>query len=817
MQITERTVQRLHEGFRFLKVDVDCKKDYSTLILDDSAWEQVTVPHDWAIGHDFCEDNDASYHTIVADGIKRPIRHTGRTGALPTVGCGWYRLPLYIPPEAEGKRLELVFDGVMWECEIYLNGNPVGAHHFGYTSFTIDITPFARFGASNLLAVKATVKPNCSRWYPGAGIFRNVYLVTRAKDSLSYCGIRTWIRDVTEESASLTVNISADGAPDTFEIELCSPEGTNVLSGRGLFVAGHGVYTAKIDSPALWSVSSPLLYTLRVKTFRGGKRTDCDEVRIGFRDCRFDPDEGLFLNGEPLKLHGVCDHHDLGCLGAAVNVSALRRKLSLLLGMGVNAIRTSHNPPAPELLDLCDEMGLLVIDEMFDEWRVPKVENGYFQYFDKHAETDATAVIHRDMNHPSVFAWSIGNEVPEQKLEGGAEVAKMLSDICHREDPTRPTTIGIDQPAAAEEHGFFDAVDLIGLNYKPYLYKQFHEKYPDKIFYGSETASCISTRGEYKLPAVVQSPMPIYDDLTQSDYGLSAPHWAYYPDRELCEQIDDPFIFGEFVWTGFDYLGEPTPYYTEWPARSSYFGILDTAGIPKSRYYLYKSMWTDSKVLHVLPHWNFEGHEGETVPVHILTNYDRVELFVNGSSAGIREKQKATEPLGEKRIYEDFRDINRCRIVFDNVTYAKGELVAVARGENGEELARTRVKTAGKPYAIRLEAEEKFLTAGGEDVCFVRAKIVDRYGYPCPTAECTLRFRAEGAGTLYATDNGDPRDTVGFFSDVRKTLNGSCVAVVRASADQVGNISLFADAEGLVSAATTIFLEESEQLVSDMQ
>lgn len=808
MQAIERTIQRFHVGYRFLKTALDCPDDLSAPDLDDSAWEQVTVPHDWAIGHDFDEENDVSYQKVTADGITNAIRHTGRTGALPTVGCGWYRLPFFVPADAEGKQLELVFDGIMWESEIYINGTKLHENRFGYASFAVNITSCVQFGKQNLLAVKATVRPDCSRWYSGAGIFRNVRLITKSTDSLSYCGIRTWIRNVTPESATLTVNISTDGDPDTFEIELCSPEGSNILSGRGLIVARGGVYTAKVEAPVLWSVERPALYTLRVKTFRGGVRTDCDSVRIGFRDCRFDADRGFFLNGKPLKIHGVCDHHDLGVFGAAVNPSALRRKLKLLCDMGVNAVRTSHNPPSPELLDLCDQMGLLVMDELFDEWRTPKVANGYAKYFDERAEIDAAAVIRRDINHPSVFLWSIGNEVPEQRQKDGAEIARMLSDLCHREDPTRPTTMGFDADLAAEQNGFFDAVDLIGLNYKPHHYKLFHEKYPDKIFYGSETASCVSTRGEYKLPAAVESPMNKHDALTLSDYALSAPHWACYPDRELTEQLDDAFIFGEFVWTGFDYLGEPTPYYTEWPARSSYFGILDTAGLPKSRYYLYKSLWSRDKVLFIMPHWNFEGHEGENIPVHILTNYDRVELFVNGSSMGVREKLRNTAPLGEERVYGDFRDISRCRIVFDNVTYTPGELVAVARGENGEELARARVKTAGKPYAIRLATEQKSLAPDGEDACFIRATVVDRYGYPCPTAACVLRFHTEGVGMLYATDNGDPRDTSGYFCAERKTLNGACVAVIKSSAGQTGNIDVYADAEGLVSAAATVFVAE---------
>ncbi len=807
MQASERNITRLHTGYRFLRTDSEDTRNFAAPEVDDSLWQSVTVPHDWAIGYDFDEKHDLSYQNVVADGISKAIPHTGRTGALPTVGIGWYRLPIHIPTEDEGRRLELIFDGIMWESEIFINGSSVATNHFGYRSFAVDITDHVRFGETNILAIKATVKPSCSRWYSGGGIFRNVWLVKKSVDSLAYCGIRTWIRDVSAESATLTVNIFTQGAPDSFEIELCDPSGTNILSGRGMIVNNHGIYTARPESPILWSLSSPVLYTLRIRTFHNGKKTDCDSISIGFRDCRFDPDRGFLLNGVPTKLHGVCDHHDLGALGAAVNRAALHRKLTLLADMGVNAIRTSHNPPAPELLELCDRMGFAVIDEMFDEWRLPKVENGYAKYFDDHAEEDAAAIIHRDINHPSVILWSIGNEIIEQRREDGAEVARFLCDVCHREDPTRLTTIGLDAPLPAEENGFFDAVDVIGLNYKPFLYKQLHEKYPQKIFYGSETASCVSTRGEYKLPAAVESPMQKYEDLTQSDYGLAAPHWACYPDRELAEQAEDPFIFGEFVWTGFDYLGEPTPYYSEWPARSSYFGAIDTAGIPKSRFYLYKSLWRSDPVLYLLPHWNFEGHEGEIIPIHIFTNYDRVELFVNGRSMGIKSKTTETEPLGDKRIYSDLRDISRCRIIFDDVPYTPGELVAVARGEKGEELARTRVKTADKPYAIRLYPERKVICADGEDVCYVRAIVTDLYGYPCPTANCTVRFRVEGAGVLAATDSGDPRDTVGFFSHERTLLNGACVAIVRPLEGKTGNVDIYADSDGLLSAATTVFVQ----------
>ena len=670
-------------------------------------------------------------------------------------------------------------------------------------SLISSLTKYA--GARNVLAIRAVVKPNCSRWYPGAGIYRNAYLVTKSEASIAYCGIRTWIRDVSEESATLTVNLSTDGCADSFEIELCAPDGSAVLSGRGMIVGKTGVYTARVESPELWSLEKRNLYTLRVKIFSEGKRTDADSVKIGFRDCRVDAAEGFFLNGKHLKFKGVCNHHDLGVFGAAINLSALRRQLTILQDIGVNAIRTSHNPPAPELLSLCDEMGFLVMDEFFDEWKNPKVANGYAKYFDEHAEADVASIIHRDINHPSIVMWSIGNEMVEIRRPDGVEVAKLLCEVCHREDPTRPTTAGLNHPTTAEPNGFFEALDVIGLNYTPHLYKMFHDKYPDKAFFGSETVSCLSTRGEYRLPAVVEMPAKPNSDLTVSDYALASTSWSYHPDREFVAQEDVSSNLGEFVWTGFDYLGEPTPYHAEWPARSSFFGIVDTAGLPKSRFYQYKSQWSDKKVLFVMPHWNFEGREGEKVPVHIFTNYDRVELFVNGQSMGVKEKSHEVRDYGVNRIIEGNPDIARCRIVYEDVVYAPGELVAVALGENGEVLARTRVKTAGEPYSIKLVPETKAIIADGEDACFVRVYVVDRYGYVCPTASNLIRFRAAGAGTLYATDNGDPRETAGYFRREKKALNGALVAVIKSQKGETGTVDLYADADGLVSSATTIF------------
>ena len=799
----ERITKRLHEGFKFKKLPAsEIEQNLSSPALDDSSWECVTVPHDWAVGHDFKKEYDITYRNIMADGILKPIEQTGRSGALPTEGIGWYRLSLDIPKESKGKILELIFDGVMWECEVYLNGAPVGKNHFGYRSFSIDISDAASYGADNLLAVKAILPHDASRWYPGSGIYRNVYFVTKEKDSVAYCGIKTQI-DTKQDGSLAEIELSVDtcGEPDLIKFQLTDKDGNTVLTGEG-----NGTINTALPSPKLWTLEEPYLYTLKVSTVKGGEVSDTDSVRLGFRNCLFTPDKGFFLNGKPTKIHGVCMHHDLGIFGAAINYSVLKRQITIMHEMGVNSIRTSHNPPAPELLDLCDEMGILVMDEFFDEWRIPKIGGGYAKNFDEHAESDVVAIIRRDINHPSVFMWSIGNEIEEQKQADGAKTARWLTDICHREDRTRPTTAGLNSNIQAEENGFFDAVDLVGLNYKPHLYKKYHEKYPDKIFYGSETESCVSTRGEFKLPVVVESIAPCREDLTVSDYALSSPQWAYYPDREFIAQRDD-FIFGEYVWTGFDYMGEPTPYYSAWPSRSSYFGIVDLSGLPKSRYWQYLAEWTDNDVLFIMPHWNLEGHEGEEIPVHIITNYNKAELFLNGKSLGVKEKVKNPEYNCSERIIKDRSVQSAYRIIFD-VPYEAGELVAVAYDKNGNEAMRKSVKTVGEPYSIKLEAERTELCADGEDVCYVRAYAYDKEGNPCPTASNLISFSAEGAGRIYGTDNGDQRETSGFFNTNRKLLNGACVAALISKKGCSGKLCLTAKSEGLVEASVTIEVKQ---------
>jgi beta-galactosidase len=469
----------------------------------------------------------------------------------------------------------------------------------------------------------------------------------------------------------------------------------------------------------------------------------------------------------------------------------MRRQLEILQEMGCNAIRTSHNPPAPELLDLCDEMGFLVIDEAFDEWAAGKVKNGYHRLFQDWAEKDLRAMIRRDRNHPCIILWSIGNEIREQGQKDGAKIAQWLTDICHDEDATRPVTAGFNNTDAAIKNGLAAAVDVPGWNYKPHLYKKYREEHPDWIMYGSETASTVSSRGIYEFPAEEEIPVKVRPSLHTSSYDLAAPKWATTPDKEFLAQEECEFSLGEFVWTGFDYLGEPTPYREEWPSRSSYFGIVDLCGIPKDRYYLYQSQWSEKSVLHLLPHWNWDGFEGKAIPVHCYTSYGQAELFLNGKSLGIRKKSG-------RSLYE------RYRLIWNEVTYEPGTLKVVAYDDQGVEVASKEIKTSGAPARIELQPDVQQLRADGDDLCYITAGIVDKDGNPCPTANCPVTFTVHGAGEFAAADNGDPTDTESFRSPTRSAFSGKCMLIVRSLSDRAGEITIEAVSNGLTGATATI-------------
>ncbi|MBQ8640942.1 MAG: DUF4982 domain-containing protein [Clostridia bacterium] len=799
----ERITKRLAYDWRFrLYPEGEAPAEVLAPDYNDADWETVRVPHDWAASGVFDELNDCSYSAISQDGIDRPIELSGRTGALPIVGLGIYRFPLDVTENDRGQNISLEFDGVMWDSDIYINGKHVFFNHFGYKSFSVDITEAVEYGKTNLLTVAARVYHDCSRWYPGAGIYRNVYLVKKSPVHIAYNGV--WLRqlEITEGAAKFLLMLDYTG-PETvsFRADILSPAGETVVR------AEHGTYLGElsdifmIPDVQLWDLETPNLYTANISLLdEDGTAVDTVSVRFGARKIQFTPEGGFFLNGRQQKLNGVCNHHDLGSLGAAVNTAALRRQLRLMREMGVNAIRTSHNPPSPELLNLCDELGFVVMDEFFDEWYIPKVTSGYAKYYREHAAQDVVDVIRRDRNHPSVVMWSIGNEINEQHDREGWRAAMMLTETVHRTDPTRPTTAGFDRGWACFDNHLANFVDVVGLNYKPHLYAEVHRKHPDMVLVGTETASCVSTRGIYHFPAVMNIPVRYEDDLTVSAYDMAAPGWAYYAEREFAAQDDYPFMAGEFVWTGMDYLGEPTPYYNKWPSRSSYFGVVDLAGLPKNRFYGYKAHWTDAEVLHVFPHWNWEGMEGQVVPVHVYSSYPMVELFVNGASQGKRVFTRT----GNIADSAPGTDIPRYRLMWNDVVYQPGEVKAVAYDENGRIAAEAVVKTAGKPDHLVLAADRDTIAADGDDLVYVTAAVVDADGVVCPLADNRLTFAADGAGELLTTDAGDQRETESFARPDKKALAGYLVGCVRSVSGKTGRLTVSVSGEGLQGASVTV-------------
>ena len=791
-----RVVRELKRGWRFIRED---PKGAEGEGFDDSSWQEVRVPHDWAIAGPFDRENDIMISKRVRDGKTIERVRTGNTGGLPHVGVAWYRLPFDLPEDPGQRRVRVEFDGVMSHSKVYCNGRPAGGWPYGYTSFAFDLTDLARPG-ENVLAVRVDNKPCASRWYPGAGIYRNVRLIVTGPVCVSHWGTYVTTPEVDVDARTAKVKIRTEveshvAGPQAVELltTITDPDGKAVASAAtSMDLDAKDIFEQElaVKDARLWAPDTTNLYKVVTALRLGGEEVDGCETIFGIREMRFDASKGFFINGQPLEFKGVCLHHDLGPLGTAVNRRALERQLSLLQEMGCNAIRTSHNPPAPELLELCDSMGFLVIDEAFDEWRAGKRDNGYHTLFDEWAEKDMRALVRRDRNHPCVMMWSIGNEIHEQGDEKGAEVARFLSDICHEEDPTRPTTAGFNDSNGAIRNGLADAVDVPGWNYKPRLYARFHNDHPDWPSYGSETASCISSRGEYYFP-VDEETVPVRESLQVNSYDLSSPHWAYSPDVEFRAQDELPYVMGEFVWTGSDYLGEPTPYFTQWPSRSSYFGIIDLCGIPKDRYYLYQSKWSEREVLHLLPHWTWPGREGETTPVHCYTSYRSAELFVNGVSQGVRSK-------GDSAIMQ------RYRLVWSGVRYEPGELKVVVYDREGNPVAERVVRTAGEPAALRLSADRASLHPDGDDLAFVTVEVVDSDGSLCPRADVSIKFDLDGPGEIVAVGNGDPTSVESFAARERKAFNGKCMVVVRTVKGEGGPMRLSAESEGLKGAAVEL-------------
>ncbi len=765
--------------------------------LDDSEWETVSVPHDWAIRKPFDLNQDMQWVLVKEDGDKEAKLRTGRTGALPIFGVAWYRKILEIPSLDSGKCFSVEFDGAMSQAKVYCNGEFVGEWPYGYTSFSFDLTKYLKVGQKNVLAVRLENKPESSRWYSGAGIYRNVRLIATNPVHVAHWGTYITTPNISEKKGTVSIQtkvLNQSSVSEKVELvtDIYNHIGEKVATTKTsqiIAVVGQFSQTLEVKNPELWDINSPVRYRAISQVFVDKTLKDTYETSFGFRILRFDQDKGFYLNEKHVKLQGVCLHHDLGPLGAAVNFRATQRQLEIMKEMGCNAIRTSHNPPSPELLELCDSMGLVVIVESFDEWKNGKNVNGYNRFFNEWAEKDMVAMIHRDRNHPSVIMWSIGNEIREQEMADGKLKAKFLVNICHREDPTRPTTAGFDRPDGALKNGLADVVDLVGFNYKPFIYKKVHADHPNYKIYGSETASTLSSRGVYKFPAK-ENKGPWYDDYQTSSYDLDYAGWASTPDTEFEMQDECDFSLGEFVWTGFDYLGEPTPYNEGTPAKSSYFGIVDLAGLKKDRFYLYQSRWSTTPVLHLLPHWNWEGKEDDTIPVFCYTNYPKVELFVNGKSMGVKSKRN----IGK---YEKYR------LMWTNVIYQPGEIKAVAYDDKGNVQKTEIIKTAGTPASIRLTADRDTIDADGKDVSFVTIEIIDKDGNLCPNAQRLLFFKTEGVGTLKALCNGDPTDLTSFSSNYMKAFNGKLIAIV-SSTKSSGEIKLTVSGERLSNAEIVV-------------
>lgn len=809
----ERTLQTLEKGWKFTRED---NKDSFQTNYNDSKWQNVVVPHDWAIYGPFGIDNDKQNVAIAQDGQKEAMEHAGRTGGLPFVGVGWYRLKFDNKHFAEGKKATIIFDGAMSNAEVYLNGKKVGHWPYGYNSFHFDVTEFMnKDGKDNLLSVRLENKPESSRWYPGAGLYRNVHVVVTSDTYVPTWGTQITTPKVNKEFATAKI-ITKLVFPKENKIsdyiihtEIFDAKGkkvsSSVANGNDLY-KNYFEQDIHILSPNMWTIDNPHLYKA-VSTIKKGETVkDVYTTTFGVRTIEIVPDKGFFLNGERTVFKGVCNHHDLGPLGAAVNDAAIRRQIRILKDMGCNAIRTSHNMPAPELVRACDEMGMMLMVESFDEWKGAKVQNGYHKIFDQWAEKDLVNLLHQFRNNPSVVMWCIGNEVPDQhNPQRGPKLSRFLQDICHREDPTRPVTQGMDAPDAVVGNNMAATMDVAGFNYRPHRYKVNYSKLPQQIILGSETASTVSSRGVYKFP-VVRASMKKYEDHQSSSYDVEHCGWSNLPEDDFIQHEDLPYCIGEFVWTGFDYLGEPTPYYSDWPSHSSLFGIIDLAGLPKDRYYLYRSHWNKKEeTLHILPHWNWQGREGQVTPIFVYTNYPTAELFINGKSQGKRTKDLTVTVHNSEdaKSRQEFKRQKRYRLMWFDTKYEPGTVKVVAYNDKGEPVAEKEMKTAGKPYKIELIADRSEIKADGKDLSFITVKVVDKDGNLCPNAENLINFKVTGEGSYRAGANGKTTSLESFQKPSMKVFSGMMTAIV-SSNEKAGTIKLQAMSKGLKTATITI-------------
>ena len=740
---------------------------------DNASWQQVTVPHDWAISGPFDKKWDLQVVAIKENGEDVATEKSGRSGALPWIGKGYYKTTFTVP---QGYRCaKLIFDGAMADPYVYVNGRLAGHWAYGYNAFIVDVTPFIHTdGSANTLEVRLENKEESNRWYPGGGIYRPVKLVmTREQNALDPWGLYVHTLSIEGGQADLRVEHKLDVIPDRVEgyeldITLVDPAGRQVAQKRthadGM---GHFATLMTVNNPALWSPESPQLYRLTTVLLREGQELDRQSTKVGIRTVSFSKEGGFQLNGVRRSIKGVCLHHDLGPLGAAINKAALIRQIEMMKAMGADAIRTSHNMPSTMQMEICDSLGMMVMAESFDGWKEHKVRNGYGSYWDEWWQQDIRNLVLNHRNHPSIILWSVGNEIPEQWKPEGVKRYKDLIALCHKYDPSRMVTCGMDQPDGDVWCGFAQVADVPGFNYRLHRYDELFERLPQGFILGSETASTVSSRGHYCFPDTIAT-NKAWPDGQCSGYDVEYCWWSNLPDDDWKMQEDRDWTVGEFVWTGYDYLGEPTPYDEYWPSRSSYFGICDLAGLPKDRYYLYRSHWNKNEhTIHLLPHWTWPDRKGKVTPVYCYTDYPSAELFVNGKSQGRITKN-------------DTARLDRYRLRWRNVIYQPGELKVVVYDENGNKAGQQIVRTAGKPKRLLLEPERKTIKADGNDLAFITVSLVDKNGTLCPDAANRLEFSVTGAGTYKAACNGDATSLEPFTEPQMSLFHGQLVVVCQA-------------------------------------
>lgn len=765
---------------------------------DGKSWSQVAVPHDWAISGPFDKKWDLQMVAIEQNGEKEKTEKSGRSGALPWIGEGMYKMNLQLPKGY--KRAVLVFDGAMSQPVVKVNGKEAGRWAYGYNAFRIDITPYVQFGGKkNLVEVHLNNVEESSRWYPGGGLYRPVSVELYGNENFSTWD--TFVRTLKADKQEAEVEVNAllegkIGKSGKTVIALLDEAGTKVAEQTISGATPAIKTTLKVVNPQLWSPESPYLYQVKLTRYEGKKVADIQTLKTGIRTISVSRNNGFQLNGITRKIKGVCLHHDLGPLGAAENKAALIRQIKTMKEMGCDAIRTAHNMPSTMQMEICDSLGMMVMAESFDMWIYPKCKNGYAKFFKEWSDRDMTNLVKHHRNHPSIIMWSIGNEIPEQWSKEGMEIAKHLQDICHQYDPSRPVTQGMDRAEDALKSGFAQVMDVPGFNYRVHKYYKNIEQLPQGFLLGSETASTVSSRGVYKFPVQVRaSSNNPYADGQCSSYDTEYCSWSNLPDDDWKMQDDYSWVIGEFVWTGYDYLGEPTPYDTYWPSRSSYFGICDLAGLPKDRYYMYRARWNEHQhTTHLLPHWNWKGREGQVTPVYCYTDGVEGELFVNGKSQGRVRKDKSSR-------------LDRYRLRWNNVKYEPGEIRVVTYNQYGDKVGEDVKRTAGEPAQMKFSVETPdhepiacmvegctdehnvLLNADGNDLAFITVSLLDKDGNECPLADDELTFEVKGAGTFKAACNGDATSLDSFTQPHMRLFSGKLVIVVQSKA-QKGDIIL---------------------------